>query len=99
MHFLVVMVHHYMPVPVKGIVPAVEFENLPGKSNFEAVPLTSWSWTKQSILDQTRPKPPIQHDNSPPEPEFQVTPAPYNTPYKAGQLIRLNFPIAKSSFL
>jgi hypothetical protein len=65
------------------------------------VPLKPWTWAKPDILKQLEPKPEpttIAPEDIP-DPSYHVSPVPYYTGFKTGQLMKLNFPISKSSFL
>jgi hypothetical protein len=63
-------------------------------------PLTPWTWEKASILKQldnlatqgVRDVP----RSPPPEEQYLVTPVPYQTGFKAGQLVKINFPLSSS---
>ena len=72
-----------------------------GKQQVDVIPLIPWSWSQPHILEQLRPKPISSNvpDDPPAEPQFAVTPTGYFTGFKAGQLMKLNIPIAKSSFI
>ena len=98
------MVHYAFPHPSADDTTA----GMPGKVAVETVPLTPWTWSKPDILDQLAVKAAASAalgarkiaDDPPPEDQFAVTPIPYNTGFKAGQLIKLHFPpLAKSSFI
>lgn len=84
------------------------FEDLHGVRNdvmsekhVDVIPLIPWSWSRPHIMEQLRPKPisSMVPDDPPAEPQFAVTPTEYFTAFKAGQLMKLNIPIAKSSFI
>ncbi len=92
------MLHGDFPKPQVGE-SVLQFppEVVPGKVPVQVVPLQPWTWTKQSVLDQLMK--PIKSkipDNEPTgfptEPQVHVKPVPYNTGFKPGELIRLNFP-------
>lgn len=72
-----------------------------GKEHVDVIPLIPWSWSQPHILEQLRPKPISSNvpDDPPAEPQFAVTPTEYFTAFKAGQLMKLNIPIAKTSFI
>ena len=61
-------------------------------------PLKPWTWEEASIIkqleDMAKPVSSVPDAPSPPPPEdqYHVTPIAYNTGYKPGQLIRINFP-------
>lgn len=94
------MVHHVLPAPVGGVV-AVGPQEFPGHKNYDVIPLLPWTWTKKSIIDQLTPKPTIPRtpDDPPVEPQFMVKPIEYSTGFKPGQLMKMYFPLSKSSFI
>lgn len=72
----------------------------PSRPDVDVVPLIPWTWSKPSILDQLKPRPSNAVPDDPPaELHFAVTPTDYFTAFKPGQLIKLHFPIAHSSFI
>ena len=92
------MLHGDFPRPPLGE-SVLQFppEYIPGKTPVQVVPLLPWTWTKKSVLDQLiKPIksviPDTQPTGFPQEPEYHVKSVPYNTGFKPGELIRLNFP-------
>jgi hypothetical protein len=89
------MVHYIITHPTADVIPVGH-----GKVNFHVIKLNPWTWSRSDILDQLQPKPVVQvsRPEDIPDPEFHVSPIDYNTGFRNGQLIRLHFPIMKSSF-
>jgi len=93
------MVHYLFPTPQPGE-STLQFpaEELPGKTGMMVYPLKPWTWKEDSVMQQiqdlSKPKlsAPIAPDDPPPEPEFFVHPTPYQTGFKSGGLMKLNFP-------
>lgn len=86
------MVEFWVPSPAAAEQPAV------GTSEFQAIPLQAWTWSKPSIIAQLAPKPDPVPPSDPVEPQFHVQPIARDTGFRSGQLIQINFPISKSSF-
>ena len=71
-----------------------------GKGDFEVIGLEPWSWSTPDIIRQLTPPTVIDAPRKEdiPDPEYHVSPVPYDTGFKMGQLIRMNVPLSKSSF-